>query len=813
VPNAAVAAYLERRRTVDRGQNQRRFEFISRQIDSVATALAAAEGALRGEQEASGVLDPELSGKAGVEALQNVRKEFVALEAERAAARRIVEQVRSGAITPRQLAAFPSLLRSPAINSVLTQISALETERTRLRERRTERDPEVAALGTSIADLERELVGLASAYAQSLERQTQSLSEQEQQVTTRLEALPRQAQGNLRLQREVRRLTQTSLGLQAQLIDARLAAISEGGQVRAVDAARPAKRVTFPRPLPTALGAALLGLLGGMIWAVVRAAASTRLRTAADVERAAGLPVALDRPGRALLLGVDLSAGTVVVAPVDAGRRRRGRGGGAPHRRAGGRPGPAHGGGGAGGPRPLVRGRHGGDGGGRERPRGRRVPGPRRQARGGCAAPGARRGAGGKGERVAGSRAGRGGRRGRAARDDVRGRRTGERGPRRRTRRAGARRSRRGRRARGRAPLTAVGTSAAPAWAPRAAGPAARLGGAARSRLGVRPIAVLRGSLVLMWLGNLGRIPLVSTETKDAPLLVNELLLLVTLAVAAVACVQARTLRVDRVIGAAAAFVAVGAGSAVAAAAEYGLSGFELTLSLAYLARWVAYAGLYVVVVNCAADDDAEPLWRTLERVVLAFAAFGVVQAIFLPGFAQLVQPQDTTALTWDRQGHRLVSTLLDPNFAGALMLLVLLVQLARVAYGDRVARWKPMLLLAGVVLTVSRSTDPGARGGVRRDRLGARAQPPAAPRRRAGRGADRAVPAAARPVRGRVQQVPRRPVGDGPHRVVAAGDHGGRRPPVLRASASTRTASCRARTAGTRSAGRATRSTAGSSS
>jgi hypothetical protein len=179
----------------------------------------------------------------------------------------------------------------------------------------------VVAIGTGVRDLERQLVDLASAYTLSIERQAQSLVEQEQAVRTRLAALPGQAQGNLRLQREVRRLSQTALGLKAQLIDTRLAAIGEGGQVRVVDAALPAKRMTFPRPLPTLVVAALLGLLGGAVWAVVRAAASTRLRTAADVDRASGLPVAFDRPGRALLLGADLTAGTLLVVPVDHAAR------------------------------------------------------------------------------------------------------------------------------------------------------------------------------------------------------------------------------------------------------------------------------------------------------------------------------------------------------------------------------------------------------------------------------------------------------------------------------------------------------------
>jgi O-antigen ligase len=218
-------------------------------------------------------------------------------------------------------------------------------------------------------------------------------------------------------------------------------------------------------------------------------------------------------------------------------------------------------------------------------------------------------------------------------------------------------------------------------------------------------VAVVRGALLLLFVGNLGRIPLLTTERKEAPLMVNELALLAALAVGALACVQARRLRLDGAAFAALAFALVGGVSAVRAAGEFGLSGLELAFSLAYLARWLAYFGLYVILLNSARPDDAEPIWRTLEKVVLAFAAFGVVQSIFLPGFAQLVHPDDTLAVTWDRQGHRLVSTLLDPNFAGMLVLLPLLVQLARMTYGERVPRWKPLLLSAALLMTVSRSS------------------------------------------------------------------------------------------------------------
>jgi O-antigen ligase len=90
---------------------------------------------------------------------------------------------------------------------------------------------------------------------------------------------------------------------------------------------------------------------------------------------------------------------------------------------------------------------------------------------------------------------------------------------------------------------------------------------------------------------------------------------------------------------------------------------------------------------------------------VLVFAAFGVLQSIALPGFAQLVYPDAQVAYDWDAQGRRLVSTMLDPNFAGALIMMILLVNLARIAFGTRVAAWKPGLLLLALALTVSRSS------------------------------------------------------------------------------------------------------------
>lgn len=209
----------------------------------------------------------------------------------------------------------------------------------------------------------------------------------------------------------------------------------------------------------------------------------------------------------------------------------------------------------------------------------------------------------------------------------------------------------------------------------------------------------------LLLVSNLGRLPALWLLGHELPVLPQELVLVAALGVSALACLQARRLRVDGVVGAAIVFALIGAGSAIATAIRLRLEFSELAYSLAYLLRWVTYTGLYVAVINVGRPSDAEPLWTTLERTILAFAAFGVVQAIAIPGFAQRVYPMEGETLGWDEQGHRLVSTVLDPNFAGALILLPLLVQLGRMAFGIRVPLWKPLLLLTAVLLTASRSS------------------------------------------------------------------------------------------------------------
>jgi len=215
----------------------------------------------------------------------------------------------------------------------------------------------------------------------------------------------------------------------------------------------------------------------------------------------------------------------------------------------------------------------------------------------------------------------------------------------------------------------------------------------------------LQLALLLLVVGNLGRIPIADSAGKQAPFLVNDFVVLAILVIASVEAMRRRAFRLDWPGGLGVLFAIVGAVAAVLAVPRFGLSGFELAFSLAYLLRWLAYFGLYIAAINLLRREDVPGLLSAFDAAVLLFAIFGIVQAAFLPGFAQLVYPESVLYADWDPQGHRLVSTFLDPNYAGALLAIGLLLYAGRLSTGERVPLWRVAVLLTALLLTLSRSS------------------------------------------------------------------------------------------------------------
>lgn len=222
-------------------------------------------------------------------------------------------------------------------------------------------------------------------------------------------------------------------------------------------------------------------------------------------------------------------------------------------------------------------------------------------------------------------------------------------------------------------------------------------------RFEMSTVHAVRAALLALVVGNVGRIPVLDLGQRSAPLLVNDIAIMAVIGIGVMAMAQARSMKLNDVAIAGIVFAGIGGLSAIAGIQRFGFSALEVIGSLAYLARWCTYFALYVVLINCVRARDVERVWGALEWAMIVIVAFGIIQAIFLPNFAFVVYPDARESYDWDSQRHRLVSTILEPNIASGMIVITLLVQLARLASGVPVPLWKPILMFAGLVATLSR--------------------------------------------------------------------------------------------------------------
>jgi uncharacterized protein involved in exopolysaccharide biosynthesis len=317
-PNLLLETYLARRRGIDRGVNQRRVEFLTAKSDSMERALNIAAQALRQQQESSGMLDAAAVAKVELETGAALRVKLTDVLVEQGALRQLMNQIAAKAASPRQLAAYPTFLKSPAVNNLVVQLADLETKRTALLGNRTESDRDVVALTESIENVEAQLLPFAKTYSASLGAERGDIEASLDSLQTSLDRLPKAAESAGRLQRDVLDLARLSAGLQAQIVEAKLAAIGEGGDVRPLDLAVPPKKPSFPNTPLTAGVGVVGGLFCGLIAALLVGSLGRWVRDPIDLERTTGVPAIQFDPAVPLLLS-NGSSRTLVVAPIEAG--------------------------------------------------------------------------------------------------------------------------------------------------------------------------------------------------------------------------------------------------------------------------------------------------------------------------------------------------------------------------------------------------------------------------------------------------------------------------------------------------------------
>jgi uncharacterized protein involved in exopolysaccharide biosynthesis len=316
VPNLLLGLYMDRRKGIDRGVNQRRAEFLAAQVDSVNAALTGSERALRAEQEQTGVIDPATTSRIGLESENRLRQQLTDIQVQEAALQQLVTQIRDGNASPRQLAAYPQYLSAGPINGIVASLVGIETERQGLLMTRTEQDQDVRALAERARNLEGQLLPLAQTTLTALGTQRQSVQDKLAKMQATLLGMPRNSEAYTRLEREIMDRGRIYAGLQSQLVDAKLAAISEGGDVRPLDIASIPKKPAFPKKSVMLAGGAGGGLFAGLIFAVLLGVVGGRMHDAQDVERRTGLP-AVRYEGTAPLLVGGQGSRSVIVAPID----------------------------------------------------------------------------------------------------------------------------------------------------------------------------------------------------------------------------------------------------------------------------------------------------------------------------------------------------------------------------------------------------------------------------------------------------------------------------------------------------------------
>jgi len=194
---------------------------------------------------------------------------------------------------------------------MLSTMTALETERSELLERRTLEDPDVQALTGQIRDIESQMQSHIDTYLEGLDSQLTSLDPVLGRSAGELNQIPRKEFELAQVQRLTDTLRGTFVLLQTRLKEAEITQAIEDPNVSIVDPALTPRRPIKPRRTWNLMMGVLLGLAFGVGAAYTREFLDTRIHTRDDLRDLAGVPV----------LGLIPKIGAVAGALPESSRR------------------------------------------------------------------------------------------------------------------------------------------------------------------------------------------------------------------------------------------------------------------------------------------------------------------------------------------------------------------------------------------------------------------------------------------------------------------------------------------------------------
>ena len=296
VPNVLTASYLARRQGDATAEANTTVRYLSNELDSVTAQIGSIESELRTFMEGASVVNLEAEGTAQVRRLAEMQAQRDLLEAERSSLIKLIRDTDGTATDAdpalyRRMFAFPTLLKNPAVGTLLTSLSELQNERAGLLGKSTPNDPTVIAITERIEEMESELRSIAATYLQGLTNQVAAANAALAASAGELSGIPAKEIRYARLTREGEVLGEIYGLLQTRLKEAEIAASLEDMSVNVVDPAiLPDRPVSPNKPLSLAF-ALVFGLVLGGAAAFAREQLDPSVHTGEELQDVAALPV------------------------------------------------------------------------------------------------------------------------------------------------------------------------------------------------------------------------------------------------------------------------------------------------------------------------------------------------------------------------------------------------------------------------------------------------------------------------------------------------------------------------------------------
>lgn len=287
-------SYIALRAELQRTEATTAKEFLVEQVVLLGERLKAAEDTLEDYARRNRIVALGDRATAEVQQITQLRAQRDLLEAERSALATFITNVEDSGLGDRKyrdLASFPSFAQNEAITGLVASLSELENERIQLAVRRSDTNPDLAAVDQRISAIERQLQSIAQSYEAALAEQITTLDQNLNRAGNSLAVIPTQQIEFARRQRQASQLDELYRMLQTRLREAEIAEAVNLPKVRVVDAPSYPLGPSAPSVKVNLLLGLILGLALGLTVALVQERLDKTVRGRHEVERETGLRV------------------------------------------------------------------------------------------------------------------------------------------------------------------------------------------------------------------------------------------------------------------------------------------------------------------------------------------------------------------------------------------------------------------------------------------------------------------------------------------------------------------------------------------